>query len=66
MWLLGGGGEGSDRWVGRGGECGCWKKLVIGKVKGSCECVVLFGVVVGVGGWRLWLSVVVGRRWRRW
>ena len=43
--------------------------MVIGK--GSCECVVLFGVVVGVGdgGWRLfrlWLSVVVGRRWWRW
>ena len=21
-------------------ECCCWEKLVIGKVKGSCECVV--------------------------
>ena len=36
-------------WVGVG-ECGCWEKLVIGKVKGSCECVVWLLVLVLVGG----------------
>ena len=56
-------------WVGRGGECGCWKKVekvVIGGVKGSCECV-LCGVVgvglVGVGECSCWeklVEVVIG------
>ena len=34
-------------------------EVMMGKVKGSRVCC----VVVGVGGWRWWLSVVVGRSW---